>query len=302
MNCETQIIELGNQYVRVGQKRQFLTIEKLRHDLCNPKLHGKKVDVPLSWINALENHRSKITELKALKLQIQEIGLVQPIGIQLLDNKITVVYGHRRFHAFRELCKKDPIKYAKIGSVLQVYHQAEQGRIIAQAVENLGRQDLSPLDESKAINELKKTLKTWNGDSYTNVQLEEFLGGVHRKTVELAIIIANWPESIHKTISENEDHFSISLLRSIAKKGLKGVDLEFVINSAAHLCPNRAKREQKKDLSLSRIETKNYRDYLNQSNLECSEDEKDFLFSQRKWLGSEKHRALMQKVLREYFA
>ena len=301
MNCETQIIELGKQYDRVGKKRPLLTLEKLRHNLSNPDLHGKKIDVPLSWINTLENHRSNITELKALMLQIQEIGLAQPIGIQLLDNQITIVYGHRRFHAFKELAKKDPIRFSKIPCILQVYDRPEQSRIIAQAVENLGRKDLSPLDESKAINELKKTLKKDNGEYYTNTQLGEFLGGIHRKTVELAIIIANWPQHIHKIISENEERFSISLLRSIAKKGLKGEDLEFKINHVLQQSPNNKRTARKKILSLSRTETSRYREYIYDSNFDCTEDEKYFLYSQRKWLGCSKYRELMQIILRDYF-
>ena len=302
MSYQTQVIALGNQHTIREQKQQPLTLERLRQDLCSHNLHGKKVEVPLSWINPLENHRSKIGDLTALKLQIQEVGLVQPIGIQLLDDKITVVFGHRRFSAFKELCKLDPIRFSRISCVLQVYHQAEQDRIIAQAVENLGRNDLKPLDESKVINELKRTLKSKDGRPYTNTQLGEFLGGVHRKTVELSLIIANWPEHIHQSIQENESHFSISVLRSIAKKGLKGADLDFAIKQALHEGTSKIRRVQRKRPSLSAAESKKYKSYLDQVELNYSQEEREFLYSQRKWLGSAHYRAAMQQVLSEFFS
>lgn len=225
---QTQAEKLSSQFS--SKKSSGLEYEELVKHLADKKFHGRKIDVPVDWIIPGENQRSKLEDIDALKRQILEIGLAQPIGIQLLDGQIVAVYGHRRLQAFKELSAENPTKFATISCIVQVYDNPEQGRVIAQAVENLGRSDLAPLDECIAINELKTTLSAKTGVLYTNEHLGEFLGGVHRKTIDLAVVIANWPTTIHDKIRSHSESFSISLLRSIAKKGLKDDDLKKVID------------------------------------------------------------------------
>lgn len=284
---------------RLTRSKGELTIEGLKKNLATPGFHGKKVDVPISWINISDNHRSRLDDIDSLKLQILEVGLAQPIGIQLLDDQITIVYGHRRYTAFKELAEDDPRRFSKISCIIQVYDQPEQGRIITQAIENLGRSDLLPLDECVAINELKQTLKTKNGGSYNNTQLGDFLGGIHRKTVDLAIIIANWPQNVHDYIRQN-DEISISQLRAAAKKGLKGDEIIVALKADSKLSKKGAIKKNFPQ-PLSHSEYAKFKEFVASSSDLFEEDIQKFLLQQKKWLGSSQHRSAISYLLKELF-
>jgi len=275
--------------------------EQIIEGLSNPKFHGKKVDARIEWISVGSNHRSNIGNLDALKAQIEEIGLAQPIGIQLLDGQITCVYGHRRLAAFKELSKVDPEKYGTISCILQVYGNPEQGRIIAQAIENLGREDLAPLDECIAINETKAALSAKTGSSVTNEQLGDFLGGRHRKTIDLAIVIANWPTEVHEIIRAHDDRFSISALRNLAKKKLSTEELLAEVHSlssdsspipkpkSSHRLFEKPRKDQVKDFD----------QFLKSQ--QVPEDISGFLKKQNSWLWSKDAREAVKKILNDYF-
>jgi ParB/RepB/Spo0J family partition protein len=276
--------------------------DQLLITLADRKSQGKKTDIPVNLIHFGSNQRSEIGDINALKEQIRTAGLLQPIGIQLLDGQITVVYGNRRLKAYKELALENPEKFSSISCIIQVYQDAEESRIIAQAIENLGREDLSPLDECIAINETKAALSAKKGTPVSNEVLGDFLGGRHRKTIDLAIAIANWPQSAHDLIRSQTDKYLISTLRNIAKKNLSE---EKLLHELAMVIAEPQAQEEKlmKEDPLyekpRRDQLKKFDAFLESSNM--PENVREFLRKQNKWLWSTEARLAVKKVLDEYF-
>lgn len=277
------------------------TKDKIIANLRDPNFHGKKTDIPTEWIQFGSNQRKEIGDVSSLKSQIKESGLLQPIGIQLLDDEITCVYGNRRLQAFKELSKEDRERFETISCIIQVYGNPEQGRIIAQAIENLGREDLSPLDECIAIAETKAALTAKSGTPVTNEQLGEFLGGRHRKTIEFAIAIASWSESAHAVIRSNPDRFSITTLRNLARKNLPEDQLIQALEK--ELIEPIAEPKKYKEIPFyerpRRDQLKNFDSFL--QTVEATPEMSEFLKKQNKWLWSKEARGAIRKVLNEYF-
>ncbi|MDQ3234397.1 MAG: ParB N-terminal domain-containing protein [Pseudobdellovibrionaceae bacterium] len=280
---------------QASAKAQILT------SLTDQKFHGKKTDIPVELITFGTNQRSEIGDVSSLKAQIREAGLLQPIGIQLLDNEITCVYGNRRLQAFKELAQEDSAKFGTISCIIQVYQDAEQGRIVAQAIENLGREDLAPLDECIAISETKAALSSKSGSPISNEQLGDFLGGRHRKTIDLAVTIANWPQSAHEIIKADSNKFSITILRNIAKKNLT----EEALLQALRKVSSEQEAEPtpiKNDVFYERPrrdQLQKFEGFLKTS--QAPDEMCDFLRKQNKWLWSKEARKAVRKVLSEYF-
>jgi hypothetical protein len=297
---QTQAERLTQQINAAAQPQKELTQDGLKKNLQNKDFSGKKVDVPVDWISTANNQRSKIDNLDSLKLQIREFGLLQPIGIQLLDNEIVVVFGHRRLQAYKELHEENESRFAKISCILNVFSDPEVGRIIAQTVENLGREDLSAIDECRAILEFKTALEAQYGRKISNEEVGKYLGGVHRKTIDIAISIAKWPKKTHLLIQSHEDKFPISLLREIAKKGLSH---EQIHQSVEKLLAGISSVPKKvNDNQLTPIATRELKKFLKDQILKA-DDEQTFklIVAQKKWLGSALVRKAMFTVLKDLY-
>lgn len=187
---------------------------RIKELLKDPAMHGRKADLPIEWIETGDNQRESLGDISPLIEQIREVGLIQPVGVQLLDDKITIVYGHRRLEAFKALALKDQ-RFSEIPCMFQIYQEKDK-RVVAQAVENLGRSDLDPIDQCEAIARLKESVASTSKSRVSNEHLGDFLGGIHRKTIETSLIIASW-SSENKALARKKN-LSITQLRTMAKK------------------------------------------------------------------------------------
>jgi len=85
--------------------------------------------------------------LDALAASIAEIGLLQPIVVRSVDDNYLLVAGERRLRAAKQ------VGLTSIPAVIR--EAADDGTNLTEAlVENLQREDLNPLEEAAAFNEL----------------------------------------------------------------------------------------------------------------------------------------------------
>ena len=111
-----------------------------------------KKQVRLSDIEPNRNQpRKEVDEdtIRELAESIEEHGLIQPILVRPLDNGMyQIVAGERRWRALRMLGWQDK----EIPVVIKELDDEETAKIAL--VENVLREDLNPIDEAKAYNEL----------------------------------------------------------------------------------------------------------------------------------------------------
>jgi len=95
-------------------------------------------------------------ELEELKQSMSERGQIQPVVVQVFkgtptDNKVTLMIGHRRYRAAREL------GWEKIWCT-PVYGHGDFDDLAKVLVENIQRQNLYPLEEARAIQKLTEKI------------------------------------------------------------------------------------------------------------------------------------------------
>jgi len=102
----------------------------------------EKLDEPKGTIR-LEIDPGKIASLAE---NIEQVGLLQPINVRAVADRFEIVAGHRRYLAFKKLGRK------KIACI--VGHFSDVGSALARASENLGRVDLSLMEEAAIYSDL----------------------------------------------------------------------------------------------------------------------------------------------------
>jgi chromosome partitioning protein spoOJ len=121
------------------------------------------IKVELSKLIIDENQPRKIfdeEQIKNLSLSIKKYGLLQPILVRQLEDKYKIIAGERRYRA----CKLANIKYVDV-----IIKENENITQIA-LIENIQRENLTPLEEANAILKLK------NENNYTHEELSKILG------------------------------------------------------------------------------------------------------------------------------
>lgn len=103
-------------------------------------------EVPLDQIIPRVNQFRRIfnqKSIEALAASISELGLLEPIVVREQEGNFEIVAGERRYRALSQLgWKSAPVRVMTFNDA-----QAE----LAGAVENLNREDLSPLEEVDAV-------------------------------------------------------------------------------------------------------------------------------------------------------
>lgn len=97
------------------------------------------------------NPREHLTDIMELALSIREVGMVQPIVAQRLDDgRLQIVAGHRRHAAALRL---------KLTEVPVIIRRPMRGddELLAMLVENGQRAGLDPIEEARAFRKLKST-------------------------------------------------------------------------------------------------------------------------------------------------
>ncbi len=121
------------------------------------EIQMKIKDVSLSKIEILENVRTRIkgTELNELMNSIKQDGLKQPIGVYPAGGKFCLVFGHRRYMAFKKL------GYKTIPASIESKLSA-QDMMVVNVVENIQRRDISVSELGRIVHNLMKLKMTPN--------------------------------------------------------------------------------------------------------------------------------------------
>lgn len=105
---------------------------------------------------AADNPRGKdLGNIDGLAASIRQVGVLQPVTVAPRGDRFLLVYGHRRLAA--------AIKagLATIPAIVQA--RSEPERVLRQTIENLHREDLTPLQEAAAIANLRDTIAAARG-------------------------------------------------------------------------------------------------------------------------------------------
>ncbi len=125
-------------------------------------------------------------ELHALKTSIKREGVLQPILVRPVGEGYQLVAGERRFRASQELGEK---------TIPAIVKEIPDEKLLEIAlIENLHRENLSPIDTAKAFQQLIE-LKAWTQDA-----LAKHLG-ISRPAVSNALRLLELPEKIQRSLS-----------------------------------------------------------------------------------------------------
>lgn len=99
--------------------------------------------------------RSNGGDLEDLAASIAEHGLMQPITVAPAngDGKNHIIAGRRRFRAMLLLAEKDK-KIKTIPAIVRDDMTSEKAQVIGQIIENLHREDITPMDEARSYAQL----------------------------------------------------------------------------------------------------------------------------------------------------
>ena len=104
--------------------------------------------IPIDKIIRVSNIRDEKLDIMGLRGSIEIHGLLQPIIVEESTKGYKIIAGHRRYLA----CKA--LGHETIPAVVQKFKNPQ----IIQITENIQRENLNKIDESKAIFEMKKKL------------------------------------------------------------------------------------------------------------------------------------------------
>jgi len=156
---------------------------------------GKKAvykDIPLKDIiepsGALRLEVS-IDTVKELAKSIEDQGLLQAIGVVVRGDKYEIVYGHRRFLAHKLLERKT--------IHCRIIERSDKEIKLARAVENIGRKNLSPLEEGAVCLDLRETL------GLTIEQIAKAIG-MGPSAVKRRLHVLNMPDTFQRALHEGK--------------------------------------------------------------------------------------------------
>jgi len=143
--------------------------------------------------------KEKLDELAA---SIQSKGVIEPITVRFIegDNKYQIVTGERRYKA---------AKIAGLKEIPCIIKELDDGEALTyQLIENLQREDLSPVDEATA-------LKRLIDNDFTQARISKLIGK-SQPYVSQALKILDLPETILKEAQEknlSKEHY-LQLVKS----------------------------------------------------------------------------------------
>lgn len=141
-------------FITIG-KKQYPIIEKdidqsdLKFYIENPRIYSlisKTYENPTQ--EEIETILSKADDIKELEYSIgQNGGLVEPLIVK--DGDMIVLEGNRRLAAYRNLCKRKPIEFAKVKcKVLPKDISEEAIFTLLGQIHIVGRKDWSPFEQA----------------------------------------------------------------------------------------------------------------------------------------------------------
>jgi ParB family chromosome partitioning protein len=151
---------------------------------------GSLVDLPVDQVEPNPNQpRRHFDEesLVALAESVRELGVLQPVLVRQVGERYQLIAGERRWRAARR---------AGLATIPAIIRSVEDVQSVEQAlVENLHRQDLGPLEEAAAYQQLIDDFGLTHEDVATRV-------GRSRATVSNMLRLFHLPPSIQRLVSE----------------------------------------------------------------------------------------------------
>jgi ParB family chromosome partitioning protein len=149
-------------------------------------------EIPLNLIEPNPNQprihfdEEALTELAA---SISELGVLQPILVRVVDdNRYQIVAGERRWQAARR---------AGLATVPALVRDVDEATSVAQAlVENLQREDLNPVEEATAYQQLIEEFQLTHDEVAKRV-------GRSRAAVTNTLRLLQLPPAVRRLVSEN---------------------------------------------------------------------------------------------------
>lgn len=198
--------------------------------------------------------------LEELASSIKEHGIIHPIIVRKKGKKFEIIAGERRYRA------------AEIAGLTEVpaiiKDMTEQQMMEIAILENLQREDLTPIEEAEAYNNLIEKL------GFTQEKLAERLGK-SRPHIANHIRLLNLPDEVRQLINEGElsmghgrtllglknKRYIPELARKTISLGLNVRQLEKYIQDLNENISRETKNEQKKDIFVQATESQ-LRDYF----------------------------------------
>ena len=157
--------------------------------------------IPLDKISVKGNIRTSYDEVKIneLSASIRKKGLLQPITVapNMLAG-FNIIFGHRRFFAYKQLVEKSTKKYAEIPCIVR--NDVEETEIVElQLIENIQRENITAIEFKNSLVALKS-----RGLSHKEIakNIGKTLGYV--KNLFSAIKTINENSDLEALIKENE--------------------------------------------------------------------------------------------------
>lgn len=127
-------------------------------------------------------------KLNELAQSLKEQGLIQPIKVRPLGDEYEIVYGHRRVEAARRA------GFDVIDALIE--GMDDQQALIQALIENLQREDMTPVDTARGL----KALKDFTG--WTNKEIER-RGIMKDSQVSTYLILLEQPSEILELLDTN---------------------------------------------------------------------------------------------------
>ena len=212
--------------------------------------NNKLKNIDINKIQANENqprtvfNEEKIEELAA---SIKENGLIQPIVVRKVNGIYQIIAGERRYRACCSLNMK------QVPCIIEDYDD-KQTQTLA-IIENIQREDLSPLEEAKAYQALIKEY------GYSQTELADIVGK-KQSTIANKLRLLKLSDDVQfslnqKQITERHARAMLSLneekqqevLREVLKKKLTVADAERLIKKEPKPKKKKASADVKKTIS-----------------------------------------------------
>lgn len=128
-------------------------------------------------------------KLQELMSSIKEKGVLQPILIRPIENGFEIIAGERRFRACREIgLKKIPVIIKEV---------SDEDALIISLMENIQRQELNPIEEARAYQQLVESFNL----SQDNVAKAV---GKNKTTISNMLRLLKLPEAILKYLGNGD--------------------------------------------------------------------------------------------------
>ncbi len=172
-------------------------LESVLHPF-NPKEKSSRfIDIPIDSIIVLGQPRKTFDRINELAKSIEVVGLLQPIVVTKgkTEGDFVLVSGERRLRAFKWLNERHPDKHNKIKAYVKNEELDDEKVLLTQLIENLQREDLTPLEEAESLNIILKE------HNMTQLELSNMIGK-ERSTVSKTLKLVDYPSELYKKICE----------------------------------------------------------------------------------------------------